>query len=43
MGDLPYITSEQDGLIIRNELIYEYTIYKRPSYTYFELKRGLGL
>ncbi len=30
MGDLPYISSEQGGLIIRTELIYEYTIYKRP-------------
>ncbi len=30
MGDLPYISSEQGGLIIHNELIYEYTIYKRP-------------
>ncbi len=30
MGDLPYISSEQGGLIIRPELIYEYTIYKHP-------------
>ncbi len=31
MGDLPYISSEQGhGLIIRTELIYKYTIYKRP-------------
>ncbi len=30
MGDLPYISSEQGGLIIRIELIYECTIYKRP-------------
>ncbi len=26
MGDLPYISSEQGGLIIRTKLIYEYTI-----------------
>ncbi len=31
-GDLPYVSSEQGGLIIRTELIYEYTIY--ASYTY---------
>ncbi len=30
MGDLPYISSEQGELIIHTELIYEYTIYKRP-------------
>ncbi len=30
MGDLPYISSEQGGLIIGTELIYEYTIYKCP-------------
>ncbi len=31
MGDLPYISSEQGGgLIICTELIYEYTIHKRP-------------
>ncbi len=30
MGDLPYISSEAGGLIIRTELIYEYTIHKRP-------------
>ncbi len=31
MGDLPYISSEQGGgLIIRTELIYVFTIYKRP-------------
>ncbi len=30
MGDLPYISSEQGGLIICTELIYEYTLYKRP-------------
>ncbi len=29
MGNLPYISSEQGGLIIRTELIYEYAI-KRP-------------
>ncbi len=38
MGDLPYISSEQVGLIIHTELIYEYTIYKRPIPN-FELKR----
>ncbi len=27
---LPYISSEQGGLIIHSELIYEYTLYKRP-------------
>ncbi len=25
MGDLPYISSEQGGLIIHTELLYEYT------------------
>ncbi len=46
MGDLPYISSVQGGLVIRSELIYEYTIYKRPIpihvhvYMNFELKRG---
>ncbi len=30
MGDLPYMSSEQGGLIIGTELIYEYTIYKHP-------------
>ncbi len=30
MGDLPYISSGQGGLIIRTELIYESTTYKRP-------------
>ncbi len=30
MGDLPYISSEQGGLIISSEFIYEYTAYKRP-------------
>ncbi len=30
MGDLPYISSEQGGLIMHTELIYEYTVYKRP-------------
>ncbi len=30
MGDLPYISSEQGGvLIICTELLYEYTMYKR--------------
>ncbi len=29
MGDLPSISSEQGGLIIHTELIYEYTLYKR--------------
>ncbi len=44
MGDLPYISSEQGGLIICTELIYEYTIYKRPiPMKNFELKRGVGL
>ncbi len=28
MGDLPYISSEQDRLIIHTELIYEYAMYK---------------
>ncbi len=30
MGDLPYVSSEQGGLIIRTEVIYEYTIHKSP-------------
>ncbi len=30
MGDLPYISSEQGELIIHNELIYKYTMYKLP-------------
>ncbi len=30
MGDLPYISSEQGGLIIHTELIYEYTLHKCP-------------
>ncbi len=30
IGDLPYIRSEQGGLIICTELIYEYTISKLP-------------
>ncbi len=30
MGDLRYIGSEQGVLIIRTELIYECTIYRRP-------------
>ncbi len=42
MGDLPYISSELGGLIIRTELIYEYTsvlyLYKN-----FDLKRGVDL
>ncbi len=41
MGDLPYISSEQGGLIIHTELIYE---LPRTSVLYlyknFELKRG---
>ncbi len=38
MGDLPYISIEQGGLIIRTELIYEFT----KAYTR-TLKRGVGL
>ncbi len=30
MVDLLYISSEQGGLIIRTELIYENILYKRP-------------
>ncbi len=37
MGVLPCISSEQGGLIIHTELIYEYHIY---LYKNFELKRG---
>ncbi len=40
MGDLPYISSEQGGLIIRTELIYVYTLYISVLYKNFELKRG---
>ncbi len=46
MRDLPYISSEQGGgLIIRTELIYEFTICISVVYLYknFELKRGVGL
>ncbi len=45
MGDLPYISSEQGGIIVRTELIYKYTIYISVLYLYknFELKRGVGL
>ncbi len=44
VGDLPYISSEQGwgGLIIRTELIYEYTIVLY-LFKNFELKRGVGL
>ncbi len=42
VGDLPYISSEQGGLIIRTELIYKYTIYKRPKPRQ-ELKREVSL
>ncbi len=37
MGDLPYISSEQGGFIIRTELIYELS-YKRPIIPIQELK-----
>ncbi len=45
MGDLPYISSEQGGLIIHTELIYEYIPYISVLYLYknFQLKRGMGL
>ncbi len=42
MGDLPYSSSEQGGgLIIRSELIYEYTAYVSYTYADFELKKGV--
>ncbi len=40
MGDLPYISSEQGGLIIRSQLIYEYTMYKPVQELWAE--EGLG-
>ncbi len=49
MGDLPYISSEQGGLIIHTELIYEYTVSYNISRALlyisksFELKRQAGL
>ncbi len=39
MGDLPYISSEQGGLIIRTELIYDYHVLY--LYNNFKLKRGI--
>ncbi len=43
MGDLPYISSEQGGLIIHTELNYIriYTIYKRPILIQAEEGGGL--
>ncbi len=42
MSDLPYISSEQDGLIIRTELIYE-LLHKRPiPIQEFRAERGGG-
>ncbi len=45
MGDLPNISSEQGGgLIMHTELIYEFTIYKRPiPIQELRAEEGVGL
>ncbi len=44
MGNLFYINSEQDALLIRTELIYECTIYKRPIPIHeLRAEEGVGL